>query len=128
MPSFSTNGIRTPPSPIFNEPSGRVGGCAIAAETVSRRSAGPTERNLPGHWLVETRRASEPVDSSKKKTLFVWFIHHLGWTPDRLSSLEDEAAVGSAETEGVGEGVLDGGPAGLVGDVVEVALRVGLLE
>src|SRR6185436_4391912 len=41
---------------------------------------------------------------------------------------EAERHVRPAEAEGVGQGRLDLDPAGAVGDVVEVALRVGLVD
>src|SRR5438552_8488364 len=44
-----------------------------------------------------------------------------------LEPLEDEGAVGAAEAEGIGQGVLEADPPRLVGDEVEVAVGVGVL-
>src|ERR1700693_571954 len=44
--------------------------------------------------------------------------------PLGLEALEDQAAVGAAEAEGVGERVPDRRGTGFVGHVVEVALRI----
>src|SRR5215470_15020949 len=39
-------------------------------------------------------------------------------------ALENQGGVGAAETERVGEGVLDSGFAGVIGNVVEIALGI----
>ena len=73
---------------------------------------------------VEAKVARKAIDSlrapqNKRKS---------GATERLLQRADDQAAVVAAEAEAVGDGVADAGLAGAVGDVVEVAVGVGVVE